>query len=318
MKNYILERLGYAVITIWAVATVTFILMNLAPGSPFASEGNVSAAAVEAMNAYYGLDKPLIVQYFNYLISIVTFDFGPSLTSISIQVNDYIIRGLPISMQLGFYALIIAIIMGSFLGIIAALNHNKALDYLASMIALLGVSVPSFIFARFLIQIFSVNMGLTPVSGWGEPENMILPVIALSVMPMAQFTRLTRSAMLEVLGQDYMKTARAKGVSRFNVIWKHGIRNAMLPVITVLGIIASNVLTGSFVIESVFAIPGIGEAFVKSIPNRDYPVIMAMTVIYCMILIAFTLIVDVSYIFIDPRIKLSGGGKGAKISDNDN
>lgn len=317
MKDYILKRLGYAILTIWSVATITFILMNIAPGSPFAAEGNISPKAIEAMNEFYGLNDPKIVQYFNYLVSIVTFDFGPSLTSISIQVNDYIIRGLPISMQLGVCALIIAVIIGSFLGIIAALNHNKALDYLASMIALLGVSVPSFIFARFLIQIFSVDMGLTPVSGWGTSQHMILPVIALAVMPMAQITRLTRSAMLEVLGQDYMKTAKAKGVSKFNVIWKHGVRNAMLPVITVLGIITSNLLTGSFVIEKVFGIPGIGEAFVQSIPNRDYPIIMAMTVIYCMILVFFTLVVDISYVFIDPRIRITGGDKGGKSSDDE-
>ncbi len=317
MRDYILRRLLYAVLTIWAIATITFILMNLAPGSPFAQEGNISPKAIEAMNAYYGLDKPIFVQYLNYLKSIVTFDYGPSLKNVSIMVNDLIARGLPVTMTLGFTALIIAVILGSTLGIIAALNHNKHLDYLASMIALFGVSVPSFIFARFLIQIFSVNMGVTPVSGWGTPSHMILPVISLAVMPTAQITRLTRSAMLEVLSQDYMKTAKAKGVTKFNVIWKHGIRNAMLPVVTVLGIIAANLLTGSFVIEKVYSIPGIGQEFVKSISNRDYPIIMAMTILYSFILVVFTLLVDISYVYIDPRIRITGGKKRGKSKDDE-
>ncbi len=312
MIKYIFRRLIYAVFTIWVIATITFLLMNIAPGSPFAAEGNISKAAIEAMNEFYGLNDPLIVQYGHYLVSIISFDFGPSMTSPSIMVNEYISRGLPISMQLGFFALILAVTIGSTLGIVAAIFHNKFMDYVSIIIALLGVSVPSFIFARFLIQYFSVVQGVTPVSGWGTPQHMILPVVSLSVMPMAQITRLTRSAMLEVLSQDYMKTAKAKGVTKFNVIWKHGIRNAMLPVVTVLGIIAANLLTGSFVIESVFGIPGIGEAFVKSISNRDYPVIMSMTVIYSIILVLFTLIVDVSYVFIDPRIRITGGEKNAK------
>ncbi len=312
MIKYIFRRLLYAVFTIWAIATITFVLMNVAPGNPFAAEGNISKTAIEAMNEHYGLNDPLLVQYWNYLISIITFDFGPSMTSPSIMVNDYISRGLPISMQLGFFALILAVSLGSTLGIIAAIYHNKFMDYVSSIVALLGVSVPSFIFARFLIQYFSVSKGITPVSGWGTPYHMILPVVSLSVMPMAQITRLTRSAMLEVLGQDYMRTAKAKGVNRLSVIWKHGIRNAMLPVVTVLGIIASNLLTGSFVIESVYGIPGIGEAFVKSISNRDYPIIMAMTVIYSVILVLFTLVVDISYVFIDPRIRITGGKKSGK------
>ncbi len=315
MIKYIFRRLIYAVFTVWTIATITFLLMNIAPGSPFAAEGNISKTAIEAMNEFYGLNDPLIVQYGNYLISILTFNFGPSMTSPSIMVNDYISRGLPISMQLGFFALILAVTLGSTLGIVAAIYHNKFMDYVSIIIALLGVSVPSFIFARFLIQYFSVVQGITPVSGWGTPQHMILPVVSLSVMPMAQITRLTRSAMLEVLSQDYMRTAKAKGVTKFNVIWKHGIRNAMLPVVTVLGIIAANLLTGSFVIESVFGIPGIGEAFVKSISNRDYPVIMSMTVIYSIILVLFTLIVDVSYVFIDPRIRITGGDKNAKSKD---
>ncbi len=317
MRDYILKRLLYAILTIWAIATITFILMNLAPGSPFAQEGNISPKAIEAMNKYYGLDKPIFVQYLNYLKSIVTFDYGPSLKNVSISVNSLISKGLPVTMTLGFTALIISVVLGSLLGIVAALNHNKHLDYLASMVALLGVSVPSFIFARFLIQIFSVNMGVTPVSGWGTPQHMILPVISLAVMPTAQITRLTRSAMLEVLSQDYMKTAKAKGVTKFNVIWKHGIRNAMLPVVTVLGIIAANLLTGSFVIEKVYSIPGIGQEFVKSISNRDYPIIMAMTILYSFILVVFTLLVDISYVYIDPRIRIAGGKKRGKSKDDE-
>ncbi len=312
MIKYIFRRLIYAGLTIWIIATITFILMNVAPGSPFAAEGNISKTAIEAMNEYYGLNEPLLVQYSKYLISIATFDFGPSMTSPSIMVNEYIARGLPISMTLGFCALVLAVLFGSTLGIVAAIFHNKTMDYIASVVALLGVSVPSFIFARFLIQYFSVIKDITPVSGWGTPSHMILPIISLSVMPMAQITRLTRSTMLEVLSQDYMKTAKAKGVTKFNVIWKHGIRNAMLPVVTVLGIIAANLLTGSFIVESVYGIPGIGEAFVKSISNRDYPIIMAMTLIYSVILVVFTLVVDISYVFIDPRIRIVGGEKSGK------
>lgn len=305
--KYVLKRVGYSIVTLWAVITITFIIMQLVPGSPFAGEGKISAASKANMEAYYGLDKPLPVQYLNYLKSVATWDFGPSMVNPKLSPNDYIKNNLPITMQLGMQAVIVAVIGGLLLGILAALFHNKFLDYLAMVIALIGVSVPSFIMARVLIIIFSQKLGLLPVSRWDSFASTILPTVALSFLPMAQIARLMRSSMLEVLGMDYIKTAKSKGLTRTAVIVKHAIRNAILPVVTMLGTTVAGLLTGSFVIEKIFAIPGMGDALIKSIGNRDYPVIMASTVVYCIILVVLTLIIDLIYPLIDPRIDLVKG-----------
>ncbi len=305
--TYVAKRIGYSIITLWAVVTITFAMMQAVPGSPFAGEGNISDTAKANMEAYYGLDKPLPVQYVNYLKSVATFDFGPSMVNPKISPNDYINNNLPITIQLGLQATVIAVIGGLLLGIIAALFHNKFLDYFAMLIAIIGVSVPSFIMARLLIIVFAQNLQWLPVAKWDSFASTILPTVALAFLPMAQIARLMRSSMLEVLGMDYIKTAKAKGLSRTSIIIKHAIRNAILPVISMLGTTVAGLLTGSFVIEKIFAIPGMGDALIKSINSRDYPVIMAATVVYCLVLIILTLVVDLIYPLIDPRIDLVKG-----------
>jgi ABC-type dipeptide/oligopeptide/nickel transport system permease component len=311
VRRYIINRFLMAVVTLLTVTTLTFFLMHAIPGDPFTKEGNMPPGVYQNLMKYYNLDKPLMVQYGMYLKSLTHFDFGPSLKSDVISVNDYIKDGAPISFHLGIQALIIAVFFGLILGVIASLNHNKWPDYLSMVLAILGISVPSFILATVLINYIAVGLGILPVAQWGTWQQTVLPSLSLAAMPMALVARLMRSGMLEVLGQDYIKTAKAKGLTKSAVIVKHAIRNAILPIVSVLGIIAANLLTGSFIIEHIFGIPGIGEMFVKGIFNRDYPVITGATVFYGAILVIFMFTVDVAYTIIDPRIKLSGGGSDA-------
>lgn len=305
--KYVLKRIGYAIVTLWAVVSITFVMMQIVPGGPFEKEGKVSEVAKANLAAYYGTDQPMAVQYVRYLKSVATWDFGPSMVNQKLSPNYYIENNLPVTMQLGMQAAIVAIAGGLLLGIIAALFHNKFLDHFSMVVALIGVSVPSFIMARLLTIIFAQNLGWFPVAKWDSFASTVLPTVALAFLPMAQIARLMRSSMLEVLGMDYIKTARAKGLTRDAVIVKHAIRNAILPVISMLGTTIAGLLTGSFVIEKIFAIPGMGDALIKSIQERDYPVIMASTVVYCLILIVLTLVIDLIYPLIDPRIDLVKG-----------
>jgi ABC-type dipeptide/oligopeptide/nickel transport system permease component len=307
--NYSLKRIGLALVTLWVIITLTFLLMHSIPGNPFAQEGSMPKAVYDNLQSYYNLDKPLIVQYGLYLQSLLQLDFGPSLKSSSISVNDYIKNGFPVSLHLGAQAMLIAISFGLIFGVIASLNRNKWPDYLAMVLAIIGISVPNFILATILINYLAVEWQLFPVATWKSWSHTVLPSIALAMMPMAYIARLMRSSMLEVLSQDYILTAKSKGLSRYTVIFKHAIRNAMLPVVTVLGILIANLVTGSFIIESIFGIPGMGEMFVKGIFNRDYPVILGSTIFYSAILIFLILIVDLAYTWIDPRIKIPGGRK---------
>jgi len=307
--KFALKRVGLALLTLWVIITLTFLLMHNIPGNPFAQEGTMPKAVYENLQSYYNLDKPLLVQYGLYLQSLLQLDFGPSLKSSSISVNDYIKSGFPVSLHLGTQAMLIAITFGLIFGVIASLNRNKWPDYLSMVLAIIGISVPNFILATILINYFAVEWQLFPVATWKSWSHTVLPSIALAMMPMAYIARLMRSSMLEVLSQDYILTAKAKGLSRNKVILKHAIRNAMLPVVTVLGILIANLVTGSFIIESIFGIPGMGEMFVKGIFNRDYPVILGSTIFYSAILIFLILIVDLAYTWIDPRIKISGERK---------
>ncbi|WP_025025817.1 ABC transporter permease [Caldalkalibacillus mannanilyticus] len=309
MLKYTLKRLGWSLLTLWIIITLTFILMHSVPGNPFAKEGPMPQGVYDNLQRYYNLDKPLYVQYFLYLKQLAKLDFGPSLKSSVITVNDYIKNGFPVSLHLGAQALVVAITFGLILGVVASLHHNKWPDYFSMVLAIIGISVPSFILATVLIHYIAVEWGILPVATWKSWSHTILPTLSLAMMPMAYIARLMRSSMLEVLGQEYIKTAKAKGMSRSVIIIKHAIRNAILPVVTVLGIIAANLVTGSFIIESIFGIPGMGEMFVKSINNRDYPVILGSTVFYSTILIFMIFIVDIAYTWIDPRIKLTGGSK---------
>lgn len=283
--------------------------MHSVPGNPFAKEGRMPDAIYENLQRHYNLDKPKIVQYGIYLKSVMMFDFGPSLKSKSLTVNDYIKKGFPVSLHLGLQSMAIALTFGLIFGVIASLNRNSWLDYFSMVLAIIGISVPSFILATFLINYVAVEWKLLPVSTWTSWSHTILPSISLAMMPMAYIARLMRSSMLEVLGQDYILTAKAKGLSRSAVVIKHAIRNAILPVVTMIGILTANIVTGSFIIENIFGIPGMGEMFVKGIFNRDYPVILGSTIFYSVILIGFIFIVDIAYTWIDPRIKVTGESK---------
>lgn len=308
MLKYILKRLVMALITIWAIITITFVLMHSVPGDPFRSESKMPPQVYENLHKKYGLDKPYHEQYIIYLKQIIKGDFGASMKSRVETVNDMIKRGFPVSAALGLQALFIALCFGPALGVLAALNQNKWPDYLSMVIAILGISVPSFILGTVFIQFIARNVSWIPIGGWGTPVHTILPSLALAMMPLAQIARLMRSSMLEVLGQDYIKTAKSKGISKTAVVIKHAVRNAILPVVSVLGTLVSNLIVGSFVVEKIFGIPGLGMSFVSSISNRDYTLIMGTTIFYAIILIAMLLIVDIAYVLIDPRIRLTKEG----------
>jgi len=293
-----------AIITVWTIITITFVLMHSVPGNPFRKEGKMPAVIYQNLQKKYGLDKPLPEQYVIYMGNIVQGDFGDSMKSRTETVNDMIERGFPVSATIGVQALIIAVFMGPLLGIIAALYQNKWPDYLSMIFAIIGISVPSFVMGTIFIQFLARNIEGLPIGGWGTFAHTILPSMALAMMPLATMARLMRSSMLEVLNQDYIKTAKSKGLKASTVIIKHAVRNAVLPVVSSLGTIVSNLLVGSFVIEKIFGIPGLGYFFVKSITDRDYPLIMGTTVFYAVILVVALLLVDLAYMAIDPRIKL--------------
>jgi oligopeptide transport system permease protein len=309
LLKYTLQRLGWALITLWAVVTITFALMHAIPGNPFAKEGKMPPQVYENLQHYYHLDQPLLVQYGHYLVSLLQFNLGPSLKSDVMTVNDMITQGFPVSCYLGLQAVIVAVFFGVVLGTLAALWHNKWPDYASMILAIIGISVPSFILATVLINYLAVEWNLFPAAMWGTWQHTVLPSLSLAMMPMAFIARLMRSSMLEVLSQDYIKTAKAKGLTKGMIILRHAVRNAILPVVTVLGVITANTVTGSFIIEHIFGIPGMGEMFVKGIFDRDYPVILGSTVFYSAILIFLMFLVDIAYTWIDPRIKLTGGSK---------
>ena len=309
MFRYILKRIGMGVLTLWAVITITFLIMHNIPGNPFAKEGKMTEAVYNNLMAHYNLDKPLPEQYVIYLNNLAHFDLGPSTKSKTRTVNDYIKDNFPVSAQLGVVAFCFALVIGVLLGTVAALKRNHWPDYICTIIAIIGVSVPSFIMSTLLIEVFALKLGLVPTSGWGELKNMILPAIAVSMMPIAHIARMTRSSMVEVLGQDYIRTAKAKGLSQGKVIRRHALRNSLIPVITVVGTTFANIVVGSFVVENIFRIPGLGKYFVQSITNRDYSVILGTTIFYSFILIIVYIIVDILYVLVDSRIKLVSGSK---------
>ncbi|NLY76671.1 MAG: ABC transporter permease [Tissierellia bacterium] len=310
MTKYILKRFTMAIVTIWAIITITFFLMHSVPGNPFATESRkIPENIMENLMKKYGLDKPKSEQYMMYLKNIARFDFGESMKSNTETVNEMIARGFPVSAHLGVQAILIALILGPALGAIAALYQNKTPDYISMIISIIGVSVPSFVMGSFLIQFVARNVDWLPIGGWGEFRHTILPSFALAMMPLAQFARLMRSSMLEVLNQDYIKTAKSKGITRTAVIMKHAVRNAILPIVSMLGTTISNLVAGSFVIEKIFGIPGLGMFFTTSVFNRDYTLIMGVTVFYAMVLITMMLLVDIAYMLIDPRIRLTKEGR---------
>ena len=301
---YLLKRTSFSLISIWIVITVTFFVMRAVPGGPFVGEKATTPAAQAALEAKYGLDKPLMTQYLTYLKDIVTdFDFGPSLKQRGRDVIDIISDGIKISAKLGVAAALLALVSGVCLGSLAALRRNKIADKFIMVVTTAFVSMPSFIIGTLLLIIFAINLRLFPANGT-TTAGLVLPVITLSLYPMAYITRLTRSSMLDVLGQDYIRTAKAKGVSPENVIFKHALKNSLIPVVTYFGPMLAYIVTGSLVVEQIFAVSGIGRAFVNSIINRDYTLIMGTTIVLSALIVTMNLITDFVYKLVDPRITL--------------
>ena len=303
MMFYVLKRILLALLTIWIVITVTFFVMHAVPGGPFVGEKAISKEAQAALEAKYGLDKPLMEQYVTYLRDIVTkFDFGPSLKQRGRQVIDVILDGMRTSAKLGLIAAFSAAAVGIFLGAVAALRRNTVLDKVIMVITTAFVSMPSFIMGSFLLIVFSVKLGWLPANG-ATVSGLVLPVITLALYPMSYITRLTRSSMLDVLGQDYIRTAKAKGVSGRKIIFGHALKNSLIPVITYFGPMLAFIVTGSMVVEQIFAVPGIGRQFVSSITNRDYTMIMGTTIFLASLIVIMNLVSDLLYKVVDPRIE---------------
>jgi len=285
------------------LSLITFTLMHMIPGGPFDREKKLPREIIANLEAYYHLDEPFWKQYLNYLGGLLHFDLGPSITYRSRTVNDIIRDQAPISAQLGLFAFLIAVGLGIPLGILAALKQNTTVDYTCMWLAILGVSIPNLALGPFLIWIFSLNLGWFPIARWGGIGHAVLPAITLGTAYSAIIARLTRASMLQVIREDYIRTARAKGLAEHIVILRHALKNALIPVTTVLGPIFAIIITGSMIVEQIFAIPGIGKYFVTSVTNRDYPVIMGITLFFGAIIVIANLIVDMTYGFLDPRIR---------------
>ena len=308
MFKYTIKRICYMIITMFAVATITFFLMRSIPGDPLASMARTLPEQTKAnYYAKYGLDQPLFTQYLMYMKGLVHFDLGESILYAGRSVTGEIARTSPISGMVGGTALIIGTLIGVVLGIIAALKKNRWPDYIVMFIAILGATIPVFVLASLMQYVFAVKLGWLPASGWGKPSNMVLPVIVMGFGSVATYARYIKSSMLDTLGQDYVLTARAKGLSERAVILKHVLRNSLLPAVTIFSSSVVGVFTGAFVTEKMFSIPGIGFYYVSSINNNDYTMIMGTTVFYAALFIIMQLAVDFAYMILDPRIRVSSG-----------
>jgi len=310
LVKYLLKKLSILIVSLFLVASLTFALLQVIPGDPFAQEQAIPEEILKSMRAHFGLDKPWYVQYYKYLKGIVSCDLGPSFKYEGRTVTDIIREGWPVSFALGIEALFLAVAGGISLGSIAAMRRSSYVDHTAMTLAVLGISVPNFILASFLQYLFSMKLGWLPVARWGSFAQSILPAISLSALPMAFIARLTRANMVEVLEQDYILTARSKGLNSLQILYKHVVKNSLLTVVTYLAPLCSSILTGSFVVEKIFGIPGLGGWLVMGIANRDYTVIMGITLFYSVILMVAVLVVDLIYYFLDPRIKLLGFNHG--------
>lgn len=303
MLKYIGKRFLVSLITIWAVVTITFFLMRLMPGGPF--DGDKLTPEIKAnMEAKYGLDKPLIDQYAMYIEDLTHGDFGESMVFPGREVADTISKSFPASAEIGGLAVIVSIVGGILLGVIAALKSGKWPDKLIVFIATLCTTIPSFVIGAVLIYILAVQLQLLPATGFDDWKNDIMPCIALGAVSLSFITRLTRSKLIDVLKADYIRTARAKGLSKGKIIFKHALRNSLIPIVTYVGPLIASILTGSFIVEKIFAIPGLGNEFVQSVTNRDYSMLLGVVVFYSTMLIFFAFFVDILYVIIDPRIKL--------------
>lgn len=307
LLRFIARRIILIIVSMFVIITTTFFLMRNAPGGPFTSPKSLNPEILENLRSYYGLGNPWYVQLWDYLSSIATWDFGYSMKYQGQTVNDIISTHFPISAILGLEAILVAVVFGILFGCIAALRQNKFADRSAMVLAVVGISVPNFVLAAVLQYFFASQLGWFPIARFESFSATILPTIALAALPLAFIARLMRSNMIEELNADYIRTAKAKGVSQRVAVYKHAIRNAIMPVVSYMGPLIAAILTGSFVVEKIFGIPGLGQTFVTSITNRDYSLIMGITVFYSLILLVSILILDLLYKVIDPRIKFDGG-----------
>ena len=317
MASYTLRRVLWILPVLWVIATLTFFLMQAVPGGPFDSEKTRPPAQERALQEKYGLDEPVYQQYGRYLLRLAQLDLGISFSKQERPVSEIIRSAGFISLQIAFLSLMVAVTVGMTLGTISALQHNGPLDYVSVVFATIGASVPHFVLAAFLVIVFAVNLGWLDTLEWGGPERardlftpsayewrkMILPVVSLSMLPAAYIARVTRASMLEVLNQDYIRTARAKGLSEYRVVLRHTIKNALIPVLTVIGPIAALLISGSFIIETMFGIGGIGRESIRAVQARDYGMIMGTTLFFAFIVSLSNLIVDLLYAAVDPRIR---------------
>ncbi len=303
MLSYFCRKLSFNVATLFVIVTLTFFLMKAIPGDPFTQEKALPKEIHEALRQHYGLEDPLALQYVRYLSSLIQWNLGPSFTHSGRTVNEIINSGFPISALLGLEALAIAICLGIPLGILAAAKHNRWQDFSILTATAIGSAAPNFILATFLQYLLAFKLGWFPIARWGSFMHTVLPALSLAIFPAAFIARLIRSNMIEVLKQGYIKTAKAKGVAPLIVFFHHGLRNAILPVFTYLGQLTASILMGSFVVEKIFSIPGLGYWFVSSITNRDYTVIMGITVFYSIIMLSALTLVEIAYGVIDPRIR---------------
>ena len=305
MISYLIRRILWIIPVLFAVSVITFTLMHSVPGGPWDREKRLPAAVQARLNAEYGLDQPLVVQYVRWASDFVRGDLGPSYRFQDRRVNDIVMDGLPTTVQLGIMAFVLAVLVGIPLGITAALGHNKWPDYTSTGVAIVGIATPSFVLAILLIVVFSVHLGWFPTGGWKGPEYWVLPTVALAGFPIAVIARYTRASMLEVTRKDYVRTAHSKGLRNQSVVTRHMIRNALIPVVTILGPTLAFLVTGSFIIERIFNIPGVGQFYLNSITTRDYSLLMAMTMLYAFAVAFLNVVVDILYAYIDPRIRYS-------------
>jgi len=302
--KFVLRRLLTIVPTLWVIVTITFFMIRMAPGGPFQAEREIPAEARAALQAKYGLDQPLRTQYWRYLNNAVRFDFGPSYKFPSRSVREIVLGALPTSLELGGLAMLLALAIGIPIGALAAMRQNTSLDHGPMALAMLGVSIPNFVLGPLLVFVFALSLRWLPPALWDGPSHKILPVATLAAVYVAYIARLTRGGMLEITRQDFIRTARAKGLSERTVVVRHALRGGLLPVVSFLGPAVARAVTGSIVVEKIFAVPGVGQYFVNAAFNRDYTLVMGVVIFYAALLIVFNLLVDVAYGMLDPRVQL--------------
>jgi ABC-type dipeptide/oligopeptide/nickel transport system permease component len=309
MARYIIGRILWAIPVLIAISIITFALMHAVPGGPFDREKQLPPRILDNVNAKYNLDDPYWKQYTDYMWGLVSrFDLGPSFRSTTLTVNDIIRDRFPVSAQLGGMALAVALTVGVPLGVVSALRHNTVVDYSSMFVAVLGVSIPSLALGPFLMWLFGLKLDVLPIATWGGPSHWVLPTLTLAAASTALIARLTRASLLQVINEDYIRTARAKGLAEYRVVVGHALKNALIPVLTISGPLFANLVTGTLIVEKIFAVPGMGRTFVDSVASRDYPVIMGTVLLFAVVIIVANLVVDVAYAFVDPRIKYRSGG----------